>query len=257
MIPRLPPGAPFPPVTRALRGPYNGLLAATLDLTPERLYEGYLRGIFPWYSPGEPVLWWTPDPRMVLPTAQFHRTRSLRRAERAAAADPAVEIRLDRDFEAVIAACARPRAGQTGTWITPEVKAAYTALHRQDHAHSIEMYRDQRLVGGLYGVSIGRMFYGESMFAREPDASKIALSALVQILLAESVPMIDCQQNTSHLASLGAREIPRASFCEHLRSVTGLTSPDWSLWRGRNLTSLFAPAPEARASTNPDDPAPR
>lgn len=238
MIPWLEPGDPFPPVDAALTRP-NGLLAASADLTAERLLIAYRQGIFPWYSQGEPVLWWSPDPRMVLFTGEFRIARSLRKRLRAAARGALGELRVDGAFEAVMRACAAPRPGQDGTWITEPMVRAYAELHRRGLAHSVELWRDGRLEGGLYGVSIGRMFYGESMFTRSPDASKIALAALVRILLWERVAMIDCQQNTKHLASLGAREIARADFVAHVQRATRQPPPDWSRYARGTVNGLL------------------
>jgi leucyl/phenylalanyl-tRNA---protein transferase len=238
MIPWLASGQPFPPVENALRSP-NGLLAASRDVSPQRLLAAYPRGIFPWYSPGEPVLWWSPDPRMVLYTDEFRISRSFAKVLRRAAHDDAVELRVDSAFEEVIHACAEPRDDDGGTWITDAMIAAYVALHRRGLAHSVETWIDGRLAGGLYGVSTGRMFYGESMFTRAPDASKIALAILVRILLNEKVPVIDCQQNTRHLASLGGREIPRRDFLAHLRSLVDAAPIDWSAYAGRRLNALL------------------
>lgn len=213
MIPWLERGAPFPPLERALREP-NGLLCAGGDLSPRRLLDAYQRGIFPWYASGEPILWWSPDPRMVLFPAEFRIARSLRRRLRSGC----FEVRLDSDFPAVIRACAEaPRPGQDGTWITSEMQNAYWKLFQQGIAHSVETWFEGRLVGGLYGLAIGRMFYGESMFARSSDASKVAAAHLARFLEEESFGMIDCQMSTPHLASLGAREIPRALFMDRLR----------------------------------------
>ena len=212
MIPWLRGNAPFPPVEKALQSP-NGLLCAGGDLSTERLLAAYGRGIFPWFSEGDPILWWSPDPRMVLFPEELKVSRSLRKA----AARGAFEIRMDTAFEQVMEACSQPRDGQGGTWIVPEIIAAYTELHRLGFAHSVEAWREGRLVGGLYGVSLGRAFFGESMFARETDASKVALVALVERLRARDYSVVDCQQNTHHLASLGAREIPRAAFSQLLQ----------------------------------------
>ncbi|HTN50297.1 MAG TPA: leucyl/phenylalanyl-tRNA--protein transferase [Burkholderiaceae bacterium] len=238
MIPWLAPGQPFPPVGHALRAP-NGLLAASAELSVDRLLAGYARGIFPWFSEGEPVLWWSPDPRMVLYCSEFRASRSLQKALRRCSRDPAVDVVLDGAFVDVVRACAEPRAGVAGTWITPEVIAAYTALHERGLAHSVETWIDGELAGGLYGVSLGRMFYGESMFARRTDASKIALAALVQVLLREGVRMIDCQQNTRHLASLGGREIARQEFTAHVRLAVRQSPIAWSDY-GRRLNGLLA-----------------
>jgi leucyl/phenylalanyl-tRNA---protein transferase len=243
MIPWLRPGAAFPPVQRALAQP-NGLLCAGSDLDADRLVQAYARGIFPWYGEGEPVLWWSPDPRMVLFTAEFHVTRSLRKTLRAAARSDRLTIRLDTHFEPVMRACAAPRPDQDGTWITEPIVAAYGELHRRDQAHSVEVWDGRgghgSLVGGLYGVSLGRMFYGESMFSRAPNASKIALAALVQLLQGEEVPVIDCQQNTSHLASLGAREVPRTVFCAHVAQASQASPVNWSRYRAGPLNELLS-----------------
>lgn len=211
MIPWLQPGDPFPPVERALADP-NGLLAAGAELGTARLLRAYERGIFPWFSEGQPVLWWSPDPRMVLFPAEFRVPRSLKK--RLAKRD--YEVRADTAFEEVIGACAEPREGQEGTWITEDMIAAYTALHLGGHAHSVETWIGDELAGGLYGVALGRMFYGESMFTRRPDASKIALAHLVRHLRRRGFGMIDCQMKTAHLARFGAREIPRAEFTRRL-----------------------------------------
>ncbi|HUL67162.1 MAG TPA: leucyl/phenylalanyl-tRNA--protein transferase [Burkholderiaceae bacterium] len=226
MIPWLEAADPLPPVEAALRVP-NGLLAASDHLDVERLIDAYRRGVFPWYGAEDPVLWWSPDPRMVLMTDAFKVSRSLRKSLRHAARDDAVALHVDRAFEQVMRACAEPRPGRESTWIGREIVAAYVELHRRGLAHSVEMWRDERLVGGLYGVSLGRMFFGESMFSREADASKIALAALVRILREQQVRMIDCQQNTRHLASLGAREISRAEFCSMLRRALAETAVPW------------------------------
>jgi leucyl/phenylalanyl-tRNA--protein transferase len=240
MIPWLAGGQPFPPVETALRSP-NGLLAASVDLSAEQLIEAYREGIFPWYADGEPVLWWAPDPRMVLPCAELRVSRSLRKTLRRVARSAAVEVHCDRAFERVMRACAAPRADDVGTWITPAVVHAYSALHARGLAHSVETWIDGRLAGGLYGVCLGRMFYGESMFAAAPDASKIALAALVRILLREGVAMIDCQQNTRHLASLGGREIARDAFCAHVRQAVRQAPIDWAPYR-RRLNDLLETA---------------
>jgi len=198
----LPPGSDAP-----------GLLAAGGELTPTRLAEAYGKGVFPWYSEGQPVLWWSPDPRMVLPVAEFKLARSLRQTLRRFARDPACALRIDSDFRTVIRHCAgTPREGQDGTWILPEMVEAYCRWHALGAVHSFETWVDGQLVGGLYGVCLGRMFFGESMFSHRTDASKIAVSGLVAFCRARGITLIDCQQRTRHLASLGAREIPRAEF---------------------------------------------
>lgn len=220
MIPWLIGDDPFPSLDAALDEP-NGLLAASEDLAPSRLLAAYGRGIFPWYSAGQPVLWWSPDPRMVLRTAELKVSRSLGKIVRRGH----FEIRVDTAFQEVMQACAEPRADQGGTWITDAVRRAYGRLHELGHAHSVESWREGRLVGGLYGVAIGRMFFGESMFARETDASKVALVHLVRQLGRWEFPMIDCQQQTSHLATLGARPIPRASFAKELARLVHCPPP--------------------------------
>jgi len=214
MIPWLGPGDPFPPVERALEEP-NGLLAAGADLSEARLLDAYASGIFPWYSDGQPVLWWSPDPRMVLVPAELRVPRSLKK--RLARRD--YEVRADGAFEQVIRACAAPRRGQEGTWITEDMVEAYVRLHRSGHAHSVETWIGGQLAGGLYGVELGGMFYGESMFARAPDASKIALAQLARQLERRGCGLIDCQMTTPLLARFGAREIPRAEFMGRLKQL--------------------------------------
>lgn len=238
MIPLLYDNTPFPPLERALRAP-NGLLAAGGTLSPARLLDAYRHGIFPWFSEHDPILWWSPDPRMVLFPDEFKVSRTLRKTLR----NKLYELRTDTAFEQVMRACAAaPREGQTGTWINEDMIAAYSRLHRMGHAHSVEVWmqktafqpqvegetRRQRtnddeleleLVGGLYGIAIGRMFYGESMFSRRTDASKVALAHLAAQLRRWNFGMIDCQMNTPHLASLGAREIPRAEFIQRLQEL--------------------------------------
>jgi leucyl/phenylalanyl-tRNA--protein transferase len=211
MIPWLRPGDPFPPVERALEEP-NGLLAAGGDLSVPTLMGAYERGIFPWYQDGQPLLWWSPDPRMVLFPKELAIPRSLRK--RLARRD--YRVTADAAFDEVIRGCAAPRRGADGTWITAGMLAAYTRLHRAGHAHSVETWIGGRLAGGLYGVALGRMYYGESMFTRVPDASKIALVHLVRSLERSGFGMIDCQMATAHLARFGAREIPRARFMRKL-----------------------------------------
>ena len=198
---------PFPPVESALAEP-NGLLAAGGDLSPERLLDAYAHGIFPWFNDEDPILWWSPDPRMVLFTGELHVSRSLRRVLRSGT----FTVTLDRAFEDVVRGCAEPRADQDGTWITGEMFDAYVRLARLGAAHSVEVWADGLLAGGLYGVALGRVFFGESMFSRRSNASKVALAELTQQLARWSFTLIDCQMSTSHLASLGAREIPRTQF---------------------------------------------
>jgi len=214
MIALLVNNTPFPPVDQALREP-NGLLAAGGDLAPGRLLDAYRHGIFPWFNVDEPILWWSPDPRMVLFPQEFKVSRSLRKTLR----NKLYEVRADSAFEQVMRACAAPRDDQNGTWIHDEMVTAYTALHRMGYAHSMETWMDGELAGGLYGIAIGRMFYGESMFSLRTDASKIALAHLAMQLERWNFGMIDCQMNTRHLASLGAREIPRAEFISRLQEL--------------------------------------
>jgi leucyl/phenylalanyl-tRNA---protein transferase len=215
----------FPPAEQALEEP-AGLLAAGGDLSPQRLIAAYRQGIFPWYSPGQPVLWWSPDPRAVLFPEEFRLTRSLAKTLR----NGGFEASLDRDFAAVIDGCAAPRPASPGTWITCEMRAAYLELHRLQHAHSIEIWRAGVLVGGLYGVRLGGVFFGESMFSRARDASKAALAHLVAACRRNGLAVIDCQLPSRHLASLGARTIPRLQFqallAEHAHAPeTPLRSP--------------------------------
>ena len=224
--------APLPAASQALGADSDapGLVAAGGRITVARLEEAYRKGIFPWYGPGEPVLWWSPDPRMVLPVADFKLSLSLKKTLRRFLRTPGCELRFDHGLRSVIQACARtPRPGQDGTWIVPAVLEAYCAWHEQGAVHSAETWIDGQLVGGLYFVALGRMCFGESMFAHRTDASKIALSALVAACRARGVALIDCQQNTPHLASLGAREIPRNVFQAHVAAQAD-TRPlrDWT-----------------------------
>ena len=206
-IPWLERDDPFPPVEEALVEP-NGLLAAGADLSPPRLVEAYARGIFPWFNEDDPILWWSPDPRMVLFVGELRVSRSLRRV----IASGRFRVTADTAFDAVMAGCAEPRGDQEGTWITAEMRAAYSALAARGLAHAIEVWEGDALVGGLYGVAIGRMFFGESMFSRVSNASKVALAHLVRQLARWDFELLDCQMATAHLASLGAREIPRRDF---------------------------------------------
>ena len=217
MSERLPNATFFPPVETALAEP-NGLLAMGGDLSVERLLAAYRHGIFPWFNPGEPILWWSPDPRMVLVPGEIRVTRSLAKRMRNAG----FEVRLDTAFVEVMRACAAPREGAGGTWISPAMVAAYTRLFDAGYAHSVETWHAGRLVGGLYGVAIGRMFYGESMFSREPDASKVALVRLARQLQQWNFGLIDCQMETPHLASLGAHTMPRAEFTARLAELVNL-----------------------------------
>jgi leucyl/phenylalanyl-tRNA--protein transferase len=209
----------FPPVETALREP-NGLLAMGGDLSIDRLLDAYCHGIFPWFNPGEPILWWSPDPRMVLVPGEIRVTRSLAKRIR----NGGFEVRVDTAFVDVMRACAAPRERAGGTWISPAMVAAYNRLHQTGYAHSVETWRDNVLVGGLYGVAIGRMFYGESMFSREPDASKVALVRLARQLQCWDFGLIDCQMETAHLASLGARTLPRTAFTARLAELVNLSN---------------------------------
>lgn len=231
MVPWIEIEEPLPPTSQALGHDSEapGLLAAGRDLSPARLEQAYRRGIFPWFSPGQPVLWWSPSPRMVLPVQDFKVSRSLRKTLRRFIATPGCEVRMDSAFERVINACSStPREGQAGTWIVPAMVQAYTAWHRAGRVHSVETWIDGELVGGLYFVGLGRMVYGESMFARRRDASKIALSALVALCRRQRIDLIDCQQNTAHLASLGAREWPRPVFLEQVAQRVHQEAAVWA-----------------------------
>ena len=223
-------GQAFPPLESAWGSadPAPGLLAAGETLDVPLLIQAYSRGIFPWFSLGQPVLWWSPDPRMVLQTRHFKLHRSLRKSLVHFMNDAKCEIMFDSAFERVISACAsKPRAGQLGTWIVSDMVQAYRDLQRAGHAHSVETWINGELAGGLYCVNLGNMVFGESMFAHQSDASKIALAALVAFCRAKGITMIDCQQNTGHLASLGAAEISRAEFALHLSQNVGKTAPAW------------------------------
>ncbi|MEY4428137.1 MAG: hypothetical protein RLZZ182_826 [Pseudomonadota bacterium] len=229
---------PFPPTRQAL-GPDSdapGLLAAGGDLSVPRLRQAYRQGIFPWFGPGQPIMWWSTAPRMVLSVDDFRLTRSLRKAVQKFRRTPGCEVRIDTAFAQVIRHCAQtPRPGQDGTWIVDGIQLAYLDWHRQGQVHSFETWVGGELVGGLYGINLGRMFYGESMFALRTDASKIALAALVAFCRAHGIEAIDCQQETSHLASMGARPWSREAFEAHLHRVVDLTAPsDWtyhdSIW---------------------------
>jgi len=229
------PAGSFPNVEDALEEP-NGLLAIGGDLTPARLLNAYVRGIFPWFSEGQPILWWSPNPRLVLYPAQFHTSRSLRKT----LAHDAFEVKFDTAFADVMRACAKPRKKQAGTWITDEMVLAYRQLHKLGYAHSIESWQDGVLVGGLYGIAIGKVFFGESMFAAVTDASKVAFAHLVERLKALDFRLIDCQVATEHLVSFGAREIPRAEFVTQVR--------EWCLIDSIRGKWTGNPAAEADAS---------
>jgi leucyl/phenylalanyl-tRNA--protein transferase len=237
-LPWLEPGQPFPPVNTAWgeSDPAPGLLAAGGVLDVPTLAAAYSRGIFPWFSEGQPILWWSTDPRMVLPVSGFRLHRSLRKSMAKLLAEHRLEVRFDHDFERVIQACARtPRNGQNGTWILPQMVQAYKRLHRAGLAHSVETWIDGELAGGLYCVGLGAMVFGESMFSRQSNASKYALAALVAFCLAHEISLIDCQQDTAHLASLGGRTIPRETFLCHLQTAVARTAPVWEFqpvyWR--------------------------
>jgi leucyl/phenylalanyl-tRNA---protein transferase len=229
-LPWLEAGDPFPPVERAWdsRDPAPGLLAAGGALDIDTLLRAYAQGIFPWYSRGQPILWWSTDPRMVLRVRDFRLQPSLRKEIRAGLRSGRLEVRFDHDFGSVIRACSSsPRKGQHGTWILPEMVDAYCALHRAGHAHSVETWWDGELMGGLYCVAIGRMVFGESMFSRRSNGSKMALAALVAACESWGVEAIDCQQNTAHLSSLGARELPRSDFLQIVQRQAALPAPSW------------------------------
>lgn len=229
-LPWLEPGQAFPAVETAWSStdPAPGLLAAGGVLDVPTLVAAYSRGIFPWYSAGQPILWWSTDPRMVLETDQFRLHRSLRKTLTRLLREQRLEVRFDHDFERVIRACAHtPRDGQNGTWILPAMVEAYVRLHQSGLAHSVETWIDGELAGGLYCVNLGAMVYGESMFSRQSDASKLALAALVAFCRAHAMPLIDCQQNTAHLASLGGQLMPRDAFCRHVRMALSHPTPHW------------------------------
>jgi len=226
---------PFPPVEMALHNP-NGLLAAGGALTPKRLKMAYRAGIFPWFTEGQPVLWWSPDPRAVFWPGQVHVSRSLRKRLR----DPRIEVSADTAFAEVMWACAAPRPGQPGTWITPEMVDAYCALHELGLAHSVEVRREGRLIGGLYGVAMGAAFFGESMFSRETDGSKIALAWLSAQLAAWGFRLIDCQVPSPHLASMGAQLIGRAEFLARLAEAVRLPGAPGP-WRFDSAPATLAP----------------
>ncbi len=223
----------FPDVARALKSP-DGLLAVGGNLSANTLLSAYRQGIFPWYSDGQPILWWSPDPRAVLYPEQLKLSRSLRKKLR----QQPFTITMDRAFEQVIQACATARRDDAGTWITAEMRAAYIEMHRLGHAHSVEAWCDNKLVGGLYGIAMGRVFFGESMFSRQPNASKIAFAHLVAQLRAWQFSLIDCQVGSSHMSTLGAEEISRSRFIDHLNNACPLTSlalPQWQLSPTLNL----------------------
>ncbi|WP_066265962.1 leucyl/phenylalanyl-tRNA--protein transferase [Hydrogenophaga palleronii] len=230
-LPWLEPGQAFPPVEEAWKetDPAPGLLAAGGVLDVPTLVAAYSRGIFPWYSAGQPILWWSTDPRMVLETAAFRLHRSLRKTIMRLLREGRLEVRFDHGFERVIKACAHTvRDGQSGTWILPAMVDAYVRLHQTGVAHSVETWIDGELAGGLYCINLGAMVYGESMFSRRSDASKIALAALVGFCRAHALPLIDCQQNTAHLASLGGKLMARDAFSRHVRMALLHPTPRWN-----------------------------
>ncbi|MEM7611356.1 MAG: leucyl/phenylalanyl-tRNA--protein transferase [Pseudomonadota bacterium] len=199
----------------------DGLLAAGGDLSTARLLAAYQRGIFPWYSEGQPILWWSPDPRMILVPSQFHTSRSLARCRRRGD----WRFSINTAFAQVIDACAAPRDGQDGTWITAEMRAAYLRLHAQGWAHSLEVWQDDNIAGGIYGLAIDRCFFGESMFHCVSNASKLALAALCERLAADEFVLLDCQMHTAHLATLGAQLMPRAAFAAQLEQYCKRLKP--------------------------------
>ena len=253
----LDPEDPFPPVDQALTEP-PGLLAAGGELSIERLRQAYSQGIFPWFNPGEPILWWSPHPRMVLPPDALHLSHSLRKKLRQigrhqALGDLDIVVTVDCAFDDVLTACAQtPRHGVSHTWITDEMMLAYQAWHRAGQVHSIETWMHGKLAGGLYGVCLGSMFFGESMFAWQTDASKIALAHLVKFLSRSGCTLIDCQMETTHLASLGARVMSRDVFCQHVRQAVAQPQiPFFSGWIDDlgGLHPLTPDAQEAKPAT--------
>ncbi|MDR0633760.1 MAG: leucyl/phenylalanyl-tRNA--protein transferase [Azoarcus sp.] len=244
-IPWLDDPADFPPASSALDDP-SGLVAAGGKLSPEWLLAAYRRGIFPWFNEGDPILWWSPDPRLVLFPREIRLHRSLRRVLR----QRRFEVRIDTAFPAVVAACAAPRKSGDGTWIVPAMQAAYGKMHELGHAHSVECWREGRLAGGLYGLALGRVFFGESMFSLETNASKIALVHLARLLEVKGFAMIDCQMTTSHLLSLGAREISRTDFCAGLERWAS-TNETPECWLGEQIQSIAWNASSTRGSHAP------
>ena len=229
-LPWLDAADPFPPVHQAwpADSAAPGLLAAGADLSPERLIQAYAQGIFPWFSRAQPILWFSTDPRMVLRPEQFQMHHALRKKWRKLLREQRLSIRFDHDFDDVIRRCAGvQRPGQNGTWIGPDMIRAYKRLHDMGHAGSVTAWIDGELAGGLYAVTLGRMVYGESMFTRQSDGSKLALAALVAWAREHSLPLIDCQQETQHLHSLGARPIPRPLFLNELRPLVTAPKPNW------------------------------
>jgi len=224
VIPFLGPTDPFPPVDDALQEP-DGLLAAGGTLSVKRLLDAYQRGIFPWFNEGDPILWWSPDPRTVLQPSRLHVSHSLKKRLKKGG----FLVTVDRAFARVIDGCAAPRAHEAGTWLSAPMRRAYGALHAAGYAHSVEVWMDGELAGGIYGVSIGRMFYGESMFSRRTDASKIAMARLCAQLERWEFPIIDCQLETEHLLSLGAEHMPRRRFVAELERLVCQPPPAWAM----------------------------
>ncbi len=229
-LPWLEPGEPFPPADQAwpAGAPASGLLAAGGALDVDTLCHAYQQGVFPWFSQGDPILWWSPDPRMVLQVKHFRLHPSLRKEIRFGLRTGQLEVRIDTAFEQVIQACAHtPRPKQNGTWILPGMVQAYCALHQAGHAHSLETWWNKELVGGLYCVNLGGMVFGESMFSHRSNASKMALAGLVAFCQHHGLPAIDCQQNTAHLASLGAEDMPRPVFVQYIDQAIKNPAPTW------------------------------
>jgi leucyl/phenylalanyl-tRNA--protein transferase len=251
LLPPNDPSGSFPDPAEAMRDP-DGLLAVGGDLSSGRLINAYREGIFPWYNEGDPILWWSPDPRTVLRPRQLHCSRSLRKLLR----QRAFAVTMDRDFPAVIRACAEPRAEQQGTWLLPEMIQAYCALHLRGIAHSIEVWQGGQLVGGLYGVVIGGAFFGESMFSRVANASKVALVQLCEHLLERGVELIDCQVLTGHLRRMGAELIPRAQFLTQLRALRDapLTMGSWDDGRWHHPSCPQADVEPSGGELAPDQP---
>jgi leucyl/phenylalanyl-tRNA--protein transferase len=235
----------FPHPSTALDQP-PGLLAAGGDLSPERLLKAYSMGIFPWYEDQQPILWWSPDPRAVLFPAEFRLRRSLRKILR----NKPFTVSFDKNFAGVIQACSLPRSYSEETWITREMAAAYQVLHEAGHAHSLEVWHDDSLVGGLYGVALGKVFFGESMFSTQRDASKIALCALARHLENSGFELLDCQMHSTHLEFMGSRSIPREDFLKLLECHTG-GLPRGEKWREMDTDLSYLADWQPGASDNP------
>lgn len=246
MIPFLGPTDPFPPVEHALDEP-DGLLAAGASLSPRRLVEAYRHGIFPWFNEGDPILWWSPNPRTVLRPSRVHVSHSLRKRLR----KEAFFITIDRAFTRVLEGCAAPRSHEAGTWLSVPMRRAYASLHATGFAHSIEVWMDGELAGGFYGVALGRMFFGESMFTRRTDASKIAMVRLAAQLARWEFPLIDCQLETEHLLSLGAERMPRSEFVAEVAQLVREAAPVWAIDEDlagmpEHAPRILRPAPGSR-----------